>query len=148
MSDTLDLPTRDDVELAKQAARQLASALRAHASGTVTISTDIDGEARVTLPRRAAQMLVELLAQMANGNAVTLLPVHTQLTTQQAADLLNVSRPFLIKLLEQQVIPYQMVGTHRRIAAQDLFAYRRQQEERSRRALAEMAAVDQELGLE
>lgn len=148
MTDTLDLPTRDDVELAKQAARQLASALRTHSNGTVTISTDVDGEAQVVLPRRAAQMLVELLAQMANGNAVTLVPVHAQLTTQQAAELLNISRPFLVKLLESGDIKYEMVGTHRRLRAEDVFAYRRRREERSQRALAELSALDQELGIE
>lgn len=148
MTDTLDLPTRDDVELAKQAARQLASALRTHSNGTVTISTDVDGEAQVVLPRRAAQMLVELLAQMANGNAVTLVSVHERLTTQQAAELLNVSRPFLVKLLESGDIKYEMVGTHRRLRAEDVFAYRRKREERSQRALAELSALDQELGIE
>lgn len=148
MSETLDLPTRDEVELAKQAARQLASSLKSRSDGTVTISTDVDGEAAVVLPRRAAQMLVELLAQIANGNAVTLLPVHAQLTTQQAADLLNVSRPFLVKLLESGELPYQMVGTHRRLKAEDVFAYRRQKEQRSRRALAELSQLDQELGFE
>jgi excisionase family DNA binding protein len=148
MSETLDLPTRDEVELAKQAARQLASSLRSRADGTVTISTDVDGEEPVVLPRRAAQMLVELLAQIANGNAVTLLPVHAQLTTQQAADILNVSRPFLVKLLETGELPYQMVGTHRRLRAEDVFAYRRKQEQRSRRALAELSQLDQELGFE
>lgn len=148
MSDTIDLPTRDDVELAKQAARKLARSLRAHSGGTVTVSTDIDGEAQVVLPRRAAQMLVELLAQMANGNAVTLLPVHARLTTQQAADLLNVSRPFLVKLIEAGAIPYEMVGTHRRLRAEDVFAYRKSQEQTSRRALADLSAMDQELGIE
>lgn len=148
MSETLDLPSRDEIELAKHAARQLASSLKSRADGTVTISTDVDGEEAVVLPRRAAQMLVELLAQIANGNAVTLLPVHAQLTTQQAADLLNVSRPFLVKLLETGELPYQMVGTHRRLKAEDVFAYRRQKEQRSRRALAELSQLDQELGFE
>lgn len=91
-------------------------------------------------------MLVELLAQMANGNAVTLVPVHERLTTQQAADLLNVSRPFLVKLVETGAIPYEMVGTHRRLRAEDVFAYRRLQERKSRGALAELSALDQELG--
>ncbi|MBA3852994.1 MAG: DNA-binding protein [Gemmatimonas sp.] len=146
MPDTLDLPTSADIELARHAARRLANSLRAHTDGTVTISTDIDGEQPVVLPRRAAQMLVELLAQMANGNAVTLVPVHERLTTQQAADLLNVSRPFLVKLVETGAIPYEMVGTHRRLRAEDVFAYRRLQERKSRGALAELSALDQELG--
>ncbi len=146
-NDTLDLPSRDDVELAKLAARQLASAMRTHSNGTITISTDEDGEAQVVLPRRAAQMLVELLAQMANGNAVTIVPVHAQLTTQQAAELLNVSRPFLVKLLESGDMKHEMVGTHRRLRAEDVFAYRRKRAERSQRALTELSALDQELGI-
>jgi excisionase family DNA binding protein len=146
MTNTLDFPTQDEVELAKTAARRLASSLRARADGTVTISTNVDGEASVVLPRRAAQMLVDLLAQIANGNAVTLLPVHAHVTTQQAADILNVSRPFLVKLIEAGEIPYQMVGTHRRLRAEDVFAYRRAQEQRSRRAISELSQLDQELG--
>lgn len=148
MPDTLDLPTPDEVELAKAAARHLASALRTHSDGTVPITTDIDGEVPVVLPRRAVQLLVELLAQIANGNAVTLVPVHAQLTTQEAADLLNVSRPFLVKLIEAGEIPFQKVGTHRRLRADDVFAYRQAQEQRSRHALTALAQLDQELGFE
>lgn len=148
MPDTLDLPTPDEVELAKAAARHLASALRTHSDGTVPITTDIDGEVPVVLPRRAVQLLVDLLAQIANGNAVTLVPVHAQLTTQEAADLLNVSRPFLVKLIEAGEIPFQKVGTHRRLRADDVFAYRKAQEQRSRHALTALAQLDQELGFE
>lgn len=148
MPDTLDLPTPDEVELAKAAARHLASALRTHSDGTVPITTDIDGEVPVVLPRRAVQLLVDLLAQIANGNAVTLVPVHAQLTTQEAADLLNVSRPFLVKLIEAGEIPFQKVGTHRRLRADDVFAYRQAQEQRSRHALTALAQLDQELGFE
>lgn len=148
MPDTLDLPTPDEVELAKAAARHLASALRTHSDGTVPITTDIDGEVPVVLPRRAVQLLVDLLAQIANGNAVTLVPVHAQLTTQEAADLLNVSRPYLVKLIEAGEIPFQKVGTHRRLRADDVFAYRKAQEQRSRHALTALAQLDQELGFE
>lgn len=92
-------------------------------------------------------MLVHILEEMARGNAVTLIPVHVELTTQEAADLLNISRPSLIQLLEGGKIEYRRVGTHRRIRFEALMAYKRRADADRRSVLAELAAYDQELGL-
>ena len=84
---------------------------------------------------------------MARGNAVTLVPVHAELTTQEAADHLNVSRPFLIRLLQDQKIPFRMVGTHRRVKFSDLEAYRCETEETRKEAMQALADQSQELDL-
>jgi excisionase family DNA binding protein len=85
--------------------------------------------------------------QMAQGNAVTLISVHAEVTTQQAADLLNVSRPFLLGMIEEGWIPHYKVGTHRRIRFQDLMEYKRLMDRNRLKALEELSAQDKELGM-
>lgn len=101
----------------------------------------------LVLPSSVIRLLTEILTEMAQGNAVTLIPVHAELTTQQAADFLNVSRPFLVKLLEKRKIPFHKVGTHRRIAFRDLADYKRQIDADRLAVLDELSAQAQELGM-
>jgi excisionase family DNA binding protein len=105
-----------------------------------------DGE-QLPLPTPVYTLLRRMVHELARGNAVTVVPVHAVLTTQQAADLLNTSRPFLVKLLESGEIPFHRVGTHRRIRFRDLMAYRRRREQAEAGALDEMARMAQEMGL-
>jgi len=100
-----------------------------------------------TIPTGALHLLVEILTQMAKGNAVSIVPIKKELTTGEASDILNVSRPYLVELLESGKIPFRKIGTRRRILHQDLMAYKHRIDERRRQALAELAAQAQELNM-
>lgn len=100
------------------------------------------GEA-ITLTPSAYEALCTVLTCLARGEAISLVPAHTMLSTNEAADFLNVSRPFLIKLLGRGEIPYEMVGTHRRVAFRDLVGYRERRRRGRAEALQELADLDQ-----
>lgn len=137
------LPSEAEAGLAKETSRLLASRLKKGAP----MKLRLDDEATVKLPAPAAALLVRILEEMARGNAVTIIPVHAELTTQEAADMLNISRPSLIQLLEEGKIDYRRVGTHRRVRFEALMKYKRHVDEERRKALDELAAYDQELGI-
>jgi len=104
-------------------------------------------EQQIVLPRRAAQLLADMLAELANGNAVSLVPLQAELTTQQAADLLGVSRPYLIGILERGEIVHRRVGNRRRVPVGDLLRYQEEQGERTRAAVAALTEQAEELRL-
>lgn len=101
----------------------------------------------VELPTSALQLLVDVLGELADGNAVRIVPIHAELTTQEAADILNVSRPHLVKLLESGELPFHKTGKHRRVRFEALMTYKEQRQAQSERALEELARQAQELGL-
>jgi excisionase family DNA binding protein len=104
------------------------------------------GEA-VVLPDTAYQLLRQVVQHLANDEAVSVIPVSRELTTQQAADLLNVSRPYLIQLLDRDDIPYHRTGTHRRIRLDDLLTYKRRRDAERREGLRQLTRKSQRLGL-
>ena len=146
---TLDprLPSEAEAALAKETGRVLARRLQDDESLRLRVLDDPSPEGTVELPASALRLLVRILEEMARGNAVTLIPVHAELTTQEAADMLNMSRPSLIQLLDEGKIGFRRVGTHRRVRFEDLMAYKRQADAERRKVLQQLAAYDQELGI-
>jgi excisionase family DNA binding protein len=144
----LPTPTEADTRQARESLRQIS---HFPTFGMSDLSISIPGGERagaeVILPASALRLLKDVLAEMAQGRAVAILPVQAELTTQQAADLLNVSRPYLIGLLEERKIPFRLVGQHRRVRLDDLLSYKRKDDERRRQIADELAADGQELGM-
>jgi excisionase family DNA binding protein len=135
-------PSLDDVEVAKAAMASLPRLL--HGGERVGLRGGDEREV-VELPSAAVALIGRVLAALAAGHAVAVIPIHAELTTQEAADLLGVSRPFLVKELERGAIPYRKVGSHRRVRYGDLAAYKRRAVEEGRRTLAELARQGQEI---
>lgn len=137
------LPSANEKAAANQLRQIIANAAADGAS--LRLLDENRKTAEVTLTPALSDMLMELLRHIGRGDAVTLVPVYKMLTTQQAADILNVSRPFLVSLLEKGEIEFSLVGRHRRIKAEHLFAYKKARDERRAAALSDLAAFDAEL---
>jgi len=129
--------------MAKATSRALAS----HLQDAAPVELRLADGTPVALPAPALRLLVDILEEMGRGSAVTVIPVQRELTTQLAADLLQISRPSLIQLLEKKKLEYRSIGTHRRVALEAVVRYQRQQEERRRKVMAELAAYEEELGI-
>lgn len=136
------VPSLADAKLATESSRILA---KIRPDGEVRVRLDNGDE--LTLPNSAVRLLSHLLTEMSRGNAVTLIPVHAEFTTQEAADYLNVSRPYLIRLLDEKKIDHHMVGTHRRVRFDDLHRYRKEFHAKRNEALDELATQAQNLNL-
>ena len=117
------LPAKEEVTQAREAARALARFIADAPKAQLAIE-DSSRRLRVMLPRAAVQLLQGILREVSEGRAVALMPVEGELTIQQAAELLNVSRPHLVSLLESGVMPCRKIGTRYRVRFEDLMAYR------------------------
>ena len=141
------IPSAEDTRVAQDSSRRLAG-LESKGQKFLGIRVESDGEGEtIPIPASLFRMLTDILTNMARGNAVTIVPLHAELTTQEAADILNVSRPFVIQQVEAGKLPHRMVGTHRRILFADLLEYKRKDDAERLKVLAELTREAQELGM-
>ncbi|APC15289.1 DNA-binding protein [Pseudomonas frederiksbergensis] len=142
----INLPMEREVQAAIEGQRALAGYLATRFDTQRIQIFDEQNEAHsVELPTSALRLLVDILAELAAGNAVKVVPVHAELTTQEAADLLNVSRPHLIKLLESGELSYHKTGKHRRVRFAELMDYKCKRDAASEQAMALLAEQAQAL---
>jgi excisionase family DNA binding protein len=141
-------PDAAEVKTADLALRRVRHYLSTHADErAIRVVVGGDPDDTLSLPRGAVELLARVLAHMAAGQGVSVVPAHAELTTQQAADLLNVSRPYLIGLLDAGQIEYRKVGKHRRVRVDSLMNYKRKDDHERREVADELAELNQEMGL-
>ena len=142
-NNVIQLPTAQEVEVAEISSRTLAKY-----ADSDRVRLSITGEKQETdelvLPGPVVQMLLEILSEMSQGNAISMMPIHAELSTQDAANILNVSRPFLVKLLKDGEIPFRKVGSHRRVLAEDVINYKHNIDAKRKATLDELAELSQQ----
>lgn len=144
---TTMIPNAHDMQLAAESRQTIGALAQRNGDLTFTVCGDDGVTTQLRIPSSALKLLFAALSEMACGNGVSLLPLHAELTTQQVADLLNVSRPYLVGLLEKGEMPFRMVGNQRRVRLQEVVAYKARTDIDRRAALNELARLGQEAGI-
>ena len=140
------MPTVEDMQAARETVRLLGPL-----GNTRKVKLCVDGLdpiESIALPSSIFAQIIDLLAKLGNGDAVTIVPVQADVTTTQAAELLGMSRPFLIKLLERGELPFHMIGTHRKLKASDVTRYKNVRSIKRRESLNALAALSADLGID
>lgn len=142
------IPNAEEMALAKLSSQELAAVIESQGESQLLSVIDSRGQTHeVTLPVSALKLMVEVLTQLGQGNSVNITPIQAELTTQEAADLLNMSRPTLIKLLDSGALPFNRTGNRRKVPFAAVLEYKQNLQEQRLSALDELSALDQELGL-
>jgi len=142
-------PTAQDARIARQSSAALAPLIDDSANSLphILLRTKDNSEADIALPPSVLRLLLGALQEMAKGNAVTLMPLQSELTTQQAADMMRVSRPSLIKMLDERKLPYRKIGAHRRILYSDVLRFVEAEHARRVQVMDALVAETERLGL-
>lgn len=139
-------PTKEEQRVALESYGVLAEVLEQVQGSTPEIEIE-ETQDRIKVPIKALRLLAKILKLTSEGKPISIVPVATEMTTQAAADLLGCSRPHLVKLLEQGILPYTKVGRHRRVKFEDVMQYKKQQKDKQRQLLRDMMQDDEETGL-
>lgn len=144
--ESVELSTQE-TEIARVSGRAIANFANGDSYLQLTLARDTGEQIETKVPARAIHLLAHILEEIAKGNPVTLIPMHAELSTIQAAEIMRVSRPHLVKLLKAGEIPFRLVGSHRRVRYDDLLAYMEAEKKRRQEALIELMAEQERLGL-
>lgn len=149
MGSSIQKITKSDQKIALSSIEKLTkSEEKATKNKSNVVKLKIQGtDELVSIPLKALKLLTSILTNMAEGKSIALMPTDAEISTQQAAEILNVSRPHIIKLLEKGDIPYKKVGSHRRILLQDILEYESKFKKTRRKQLNKLAAEAQKLNL-
>lgn len=143
---TNDTQQKHDATVSREALRKLTHVLDKSPQQSIDVALELSGES-ITLPHHVVLKLREVLKNAAAGQPISIVPEHAELTTQQTADLLNVSPPYVVKLIDEGTLPGHKVGAHRRVYASDVKEYKRAQDITTRKAADELTALSEEMGL-
>jgi len=139
--------SRQEAEMARESGQAIANFVNNDECVQLTLSRETGEQIEAKVPTRAIHLLACILEEMAKGNPVTLIPRQAELSTIQAAALMQVSRPYFVKLLEEGKIPFRLVGAHRRVRYEDLLAYMEEEKKRRKEVLKELMEEQERLGL-
>ena len=146
--DKISLPAPKEIEAALRGQRELAAYLSTSLeTQKISIQDENNVSHQIELPTSSLTLLMTILGELATGNAVQVVPVHAELTTQEAANILNVSRPHMVKLLEDGYIPFHKTGRHRRVLFSDLMKFKELRNQKSHKAMQELSDLNQDLEL-
>lgn len=148
--DRVHLPTTFEVEQAKESSRKLSKYMNVDRITLSVSSSDAEGggeKDELILPGHTLELLLNVLSEISKGNAVSLVPHHQDLSTQEASIILNVSRPFFVKLLKKNVIPFRKIGSHRRVLLRDVITYKHDIDRNRMSVLDELTKLSQEEGM-
>lgn len=146
----LSVPTQEDKNIARKAKNDLEKILKIKTNRKplqINLKSD-NRDVATRVPARFINVMIDILSQIEKGNIVTIVPIHADLTTQQAAEILNVSRPYVIKLIKEKKLPAKKVGTRRRIKAKDLFTFKKLLDEQTKDAMRNMIKEAKKLGID
>lgn len=147
MKTAIKLPSAEEIALAKLGSQKLSAAMEASDESQAINIVDKSGDTHeVTIPSSVVNMMIEILAQLGQGNSVSITPIHAELTTQEGAEMLNMSRPTFIKLLDSKEIPFSRTGNRRKVGYADLVEYKKRLRDSRLAALSELSALDQKAG--
>lgn len=146
MEAIVERPTLQDQQVARESLPLFTKAIAQQESEQGSFQIQVNSLS-ISIPEKALHLLAVILSSMAQGKAISLIPSDSEVSTQQAASILNVSRPYVVKLLEEGFIPFKKVGSHRRILLEDLLVYVNQQKETRKDRLQFLVQQTQELNL-